>query len=168
MAKKLTDKQEMFCREYLVDYNATQAAIRAGYSKKTAQAIATENLSKPLIQERLKVLKAPIIEDVEIRAEDVAKSDRDITEVTWADLHEFDGGIAMAKPLDELSDKQKAAIKDIKISGKFFTYVLHDSDKAKERLMKYSGGFEKDNKQKAPPSPKIELILPPGESLEGK
>ena len=33
---KLTDKQEMFCKEYLIDLNATQAAIRAGYSKKTA------------------------------------------------------------------------------------------------------------------------------------
>jgi len=32
----LTDKQEMFCREYLIDLNATQAAIRAGYSAKTA------------------------------------------------------------------------------------------------------------------------------------
>lgn len=32
----LTDKQEMFCREYLIDLNATQASIRAGYSVKTA------------------------------------------------------------------------------------------------------------------------------------
>lgn len=35
----LTDKQEMFCREYLIDLNATQAAIRAGYSAKTANRI---------------------------------------------------------------------------------------------------------------------------------
>ena len=34
---KLSDKQEMFCKEYLVDLNATQAAIRAGYSRNTAQ-----------------------------------------------------------------------------------------------------------------------------------
>lgn len=45
----LTPKQSLFVKEYLVDLNATQAAIRAGYSKKTAQAISTENLSKPLI-----------------------------------------------------------------------------------------------------------------------
>ena len=43
----LTDKQEMFCREYLIDLNATQAAIRAGYSAKTANRTASENLSKP-------------------------------------------------------------------------------------------------------------------------
>lgn len=41
----LTDKQEMFCREYLIDLNATQAAIRAGYSAKTANRTASENLS---------------------------------------------------------------------------------------------------------------------------
>lgn len=52
MAKpKLTAKQELFCQEYLIDLNATQAAIRSGYSKNAAQAIGAENLRKPLIQE---------------------------------------------------------------------------------------------------------------------
>lgn len=49
--KKLTAKQQRFCDEYLIDLNATQAAIRAGYSKKTAGVIATENLQKPYIKE---------------------------------------------------------------------------------------------------------------------
>lgn len=51
MAKNgdLTDKQAAFVREYLVDLCATQAAIRAGYSGKTAGAIGRENLQKPLI-----------------------------------------------------------------------------------------------------------------------
>lgn len=47
---KLTLKQQRFVEEYLVDLNATQAAIRAGYSKKTAQRIGSENLSKPLVE----------------------------------------------------------------------------------------------------------------------
>ena len=47
----LNDKQKLFYKEYLIDSNATQAAIRAGYSKKTAGAIGTENLQKPLIKE---------------------------------------------------------------------------------------------------------------------
>ncbi len=49
----LTAKQARFVEEYLVDLNATQAAIRAGYSQKTAQAIGTENLAKPVIKEAL-------------------------------------------------------------------------------------------------------------------
>ncbi|HIE9694257.1 TPA: terminase small subunit [Klebsiella pneumoniae] len=54
----LTDKQDTFCREYLIDLNATQAAIRAGYSEKTANRTASENLSKPDIQSRIAELKA--------------------------------------------------------------------------------------------------------------
>lgn len=43
----MTDKQKRFCDEYLIDCNATQAAIRAGYSEKTAYSIGVENLKKP-------------------------------------------------------------------------------------------------------------------------
>ena len=49
----MTAKQRRFCDEYLIDLNATQAAIRAGYSVKTAKQIATENLSKPAIKQYL-------------------------------------------------------------------------------------------------------------------
>lgn len=49
--KKLTAKQKRFCDEYLIDMNITQAAIRAGYSKKTAYAIGQENLKKPTLKE---------------------------------------------------------------------------------------------------------------------
>lgn len=47
---KLTDKQQRFVEEYLIDLNATQAAIRAGYSADTAAVIGCENLTKPNIQ----------------------------------------------------------------------------------------------------------------------
>ncbi len=47
--RKLNPKQQRFVEEYLIDLNATQAAIRAGYSPKTATAIASENLAKPNI-----------------------------------------------------------------------------------------------------------------------
>ena len=66
---KLTDKQEMFCKEYLIDLNATQAALRAGYSKKTACAIGLENLGKPIIQNRLSQLKANREKRVQINAD---------------------------------------------------------------------------------------------------
>ena len=51
MATKMTARQKLFCDEYLVDLNATQAAIRAGYSEKTARVIGQENLLKPAIKE---------------------------------------------------------------------------------------------------------------------
>lgn len=58
MADKLNDRQELFCKEYLIDLNATQAAIRAGYSETSARQIGQENMTKPYIQERLIELKS--------------------------------------------------------------------------------------------------------------
>ena len=51
----LTDKQRQFVQEYLIDLNATKAAIRAGYSQDTARSIASENLSKPDIQDAIQI-----------------------------------------------------------------------------------------------------------------
>lgn len=56
--RPITDKQARFVSEYLIDLNATQAAIRAGYSKKTAAAIGCENLTKPDIASAIIEAKA--------------------------------------------------------------------------------------------------------------
>ena len=64
---KLTAKQQRFCDEYLTDLNATQAAIRAGYSEKNARNIASENLAKPnikeYIEERMRQKEKELIAD---------------------------------------------------------------------------------------------------------
>lgn len=65
----LTAKQEMFIQEYLVDLNATQAAIRAGYSKNTATAIGHENLTKPYIRTRIEELQGMRAEKLELSAD---------------------------------------------------------------------------------------------------
>lgn len=57
MAVKLNDKQAAFCREYLIDLNGTQAAIRAGYSERTANRIASQLLSKLDVQTFITKLK---------------------------------------------------------------------------------------------------------------
>lgn len=63
----VTPKQKRFCDEYLIDTNGKQAAIRAGYSEKTAYAIANENLNKPelraYIDERLAEMQSKTIAD---------------------------------------------------------------------------------------------------------
>ena len=53
MARKLTEKQQLFVDEYLIDLNATQAAIRAGYSVKTANEQGSQNLAKLSIQQAI-------------------------------------------------------------------------------------------------------------------
>ncbi|MCT8354677.1 terminase small subunit [Photorhabdus kayaii] len=87
----LTGKQEMFCREYLVDLNATQAAIRAGYSDKTANRIGSENLLKLDIQKRISELKSDRNEVVKIDAEYVLKRLVEIDRMDVLDIIDDDG-----------------------------------------------------------------------------
>lgn len=70
---KLSEKQKAFVNEYLIDLNATQAAIRAGYSKKTAKQIATENLAKPVLAESIRKAIEQRSERTEIKADYVLK-----------------------------------------------------------------------------------------------
>lgn len=65
----LTAKQQRFVDEYLIDLNATQAAIRAGYSAKTAGAIGNENLQKPAIAAAIMDAKDARAERTEVTAE---------------------------------------------------------------------------------------------------
>jgi phage terminase small subunit len=70
---KLTPKQQAFCEEYLIDLNATQAAIRAGYKADNARQVASENLSKVDIADKISELQAKRSAKTEITAEWVLK-----------------------------------------------------------------------------------------------
>lgn len=91
----LNAKQELFCREYLVDLNATQAAKRAGYSEKTAYSIGQENLKKPEIQDRIAELKTERNERVEVNADYVLRRLVEIDEMDVLDILKDDGGLKM-------------------------------------------------------------------------
>lgn len=62
----LTPKQQRFVEEYLIDLNATQAAIRAGYSEKTAYSVGHENLKKPEIQKAIEEAKNQVSKRTEL------------------------------------------------------------------------------------------------------
>ena len=65
---QLSAKQDRFCQEYVVDCNATQAAIRAGYSKRTANEQGSQLLAKLSIQNRVAELQKPICDKLELDA----------------------------------------------------------------------------------------------------
>ena len=65
----LTPKQEKFVQEYLIDLNGSAAAVRAGYSKKSASVIASENLGKPYIASRIKARQAELAVVAELSQE---------------------------------------------------------------------------------------------------
>ena len=87
----LTGKQELFVDEYLVDFNGTQAAIRAGYSRKTARAIASENLKKPSIQAEIKRRTRHRKKQSETRAERVIAELTQIAFANFADILDANG-----------------------------------------------------------------------------
>ncbi len=114
----MTDKQRRFADEYLVDLNATQAAIRAGYSEKTAYSIGNENLNKP-------ELKAYIDEKLEqIRSEKTADA-REVIEYLTAVMR----GEQTEQTLKLIGCGEQAVI-DIDVSAK-------ERTKAAELLGKY-------------------------------
>lgn len=72
LEERLTDKQAKFCREYILDLNATQAAIRAGYSGKTARSTGSENLTKPDVIAFLDALRSDLMSATGITKEAIA------------------------------------------------------------------------------------------------
>ncbi|RSE27619.1 terminase small subunit [Acinetobacter johnsonii] len=92
----LTPKQQRFVEEYLIDLNATQAAIRAGYSEKTAKSIGQENLTKPDIQKAIEEAQSKRAEQTQIDAAYVLKRLVEIDQMDVLDIMDDDGNI---KPL---------------------------------------------------------------------
>lgn len=79
--QRMTTNQQRFIEEYCKDFNATQAAIRAGYSQKTARAIGQENLTKPYIAEAIKER----LDKLSLTAEELTKKMADIARGNLAD-----------------------------------------------------------------------------------
>ena len=94
----LTPKQQRFVEEYLIDLNATQAAIRAGYSEKTANEIGAENLAKPSIAKAIQDALKERSERVQIDADYVLKRLVEIDQMDVLDI--MDENLNM-KPLKE-------------------------------------------------------------------
>lgn len=112
MADSLTDKQQRFVEEYLVDLNATQAAKRAGYSQNTAQQMGWENLSKPLIADAIAKAKAERSKRTEVTQDKVL---RELARIGFSDLRNvMNEGGSLANP-DSWDDDTAASIGSIEL-----------------------------------------------------
>jgi len=78
----LTPKQNKFIDEYMIDLNATQAAIRAGYSKKTAHSIGSENLTKPEVIDEIKRRQEEDRKKAEVTKEEVVIKVKELLHTT--------------------------------------------------------------------------------------
>ena len=124
----LNEKQKQFCEEYIIDLNGTQAAIRAGYSAKTANEQAAQLLAKLSIQEYICELKNKRSERVKYSQDELM---RDILEVK--------NRCMQANPVLD---------KDGNETG-IWKFDSNGANKALDMLAKHVGFYETDNKQKS-------------------
>lgn len=160
MENKLTERQEQFCNEYLIDLNATQAAIRAGYKEKTAYSAGQRLLKHVEIQKRIQQLKNERSERTEISQDRVLKElaaiafadATDFVQVTEKPLYNSDGekmldnsGKIIMIPdveiteTEKLKPEQKKAIASIKQGRNGIEVKLNDKTKALELLGRHLG-----------------------------
>lgn len=156
MGKGLSDKQELFCREYLLDLNATQACIRAGYSKKTACEQGSQHLSKLNIQARIQQLMKNRSDRTEITSDKVLN---ELAKIAFSNIQDFTDNTNGVVNINGLEPNVTAAVSSIEVmsssvgeesSIKISKLKLHDKLRALEQIGKHLGMFEKDNAQKQP------------------
>ncbi len=139
MTRKLSPKQRLFVAEYLISLNATQAAIKAGYSEKTAFRIGAENMQKPAIIE-------------EIQAAMKAREKRTLVTADYviSVIHETVERCRQAEPVrDQKGEQVMIPTPD----GEMVPAYVFDAKnvlRGCELLGKHLGIFEKDNKQRNP------------------
>lgn len=134
----LNEKQRQFCNEYLIDLNATQAAIRAGYSEKTARFIASENLTKPNIQKYIHELQ-----------EGIKKRNRISQDEIIQDLIEIKNRCMQNVPVMYFDKIDKRWKQEGKEDGEpLYKFDANGATKALDLLGKITGAYEEDNKQK--------------------
>lgn len=138
----MTNKQRVFCEEYLIDLNATQAAIRAGYSPKTAYSIGNELLSKPEIRAHIDKAIADRSRRTGVNADRVVRELARLAFVNATDVID----IKDAMLLPDASEDDTAAIQSVKVKKVFGDFEseerevkLADKIKALELLGKHLG-----------------------------
>lgn len=157
----LEPRQERFVAEYLVDLNATKAAIRAGYSETSARQIAAENMAKPSIQAAIAEARQRSMSRLEITRDRVLAETARIAFFDPRRLFAADG-----RPLQitELDDDTAAAIAGVEVLeewqgtgedrvlvGHVKKYKVADKNSGIDKLSKHLGLYEKDNSQKVDP-----------------
>ena len=140
---KITRRQERFIEEYLIDLNATQAAIRAGYKPRNADIVANQLIGKTLVADAIKRAIAKRSKRTGVTADRVV---RELARVAFADMKSFTrwgkNGVVLV-PDTELSEDDSAAVSELvqttTESGGSIRIKLHSKIEALKELAKHSG-----------------------------
>lgn len=152
-ADGLTGKQRLFCNYYIRTFNATQSAIKAGYSKNTAYAIGYENLKKPQVKAYLEKLRDAYTEDIYLDTKRLLERHRQIAfydvndyvndDGTLKDLSECDGSlirkvsseVTNIEQISEIGEEKKTKTKEVIKTN----FELEDRSKSLVFLTKFYG-----------------------------
>ncbi len=141
---KITPKQERFCQEYVIDLNAAQAAIRAGYSKKAAKEQGSRLLANDGVAKEVARLQRSASEMAGVRAVDVLL---ELKRIAFADLRSYlsydaNGSVSFT-PSAELTPELTAAIAEVKQrydsqgNVRSMDFKLHDKLTALDKLARH-------------------------------
>lgn len=133
---QLNDKQKRFCKEYMLDFNGAQAAIRAGYSKKTAKEQATRLLTNAHLQKYLNECKAKLSQKIEITQERVLQ---EYSRIAFVDIREFYNQDGSLKNVTELSEEAAAALAAVEIDNDTKKIKRWDKTKALDSICRMLG-----------------------------
>ena len=150
----MTKKQQLFCEEYLIDLNATQAAIRAGYKPESAGSVGSENLKKPEIRARIDKAMAERSKRTGVNADRVVRELARVAFVNASDVIDMN----KATVLNDASRDDMAAIASVKVKvipgetgdGVEREIRLADKVKALELCGKHLGMFKDSPDSTAP------------------
>lgn len=145
---KLTNRQKRFCEEYLIDLNATQAAIRAGYSKKNANNIASENLAKPNIQkylkERMDAKNNDLIASQDEVLQYLTRVMRDNTDSEQVVMEGIGEGVSMARTI-RVKPSEKDKLKAAELLGKRYGAFVERTEVDQDVNMNISIDYGDEN-----------------------
>ncbi|WP_295655623.1 terminase small subunit [uncultured Mucilaginibacter sp.] len=145
----LTPKQQRFCDEYLIDMNATRAALRAGYTQATA--MNGQLMEMPKIQAYLKERTAEAAQKLQVSHETLLG---ELMKVAFANMGDYFGDDGRVKAMQDIVDDKKSAIWSLKVSeGKYGTTVqlrLHNKLAALEKIAKHIKFYEVEQKKPEP------------------
>jgi len=153
---KLTRKQQKFVDEYMIDLNATQAAIRAGYSAKTARETGRENLTKPVIKSAIEEAQKEARKLAKVKLERILEEYKAIAFSSITDFLRFDAkGIHILDSAD-IEKRLLPALAEVTeaktANGKTTRLKLHNKIAALDALCRVLGfDGKQDENQDLPP-----------------
>jgi len=142
--RSLNPQQDQFCQEYVIDFNATRAAERAKYSKKTAYAIGSNLLKKVEVQKRIEYYKKQLLQNADITKEQILNELKIMGFSDFADVLKTNKGYITLQEFERLPPQVTRAIKSFEFDGKRVKIKFHSKEKSLELLGKYMSMFSEN------------------------